>query len=171
MTPSGIEAHKIRRFSLVATLLFFVPLTAVSKDLLSCVDPDVVAAFLERGRLSGREISDELPQDFAAIPFPRDYLFIGSSVSETASSIAFRTDREPADAVFVVREILGEQGWNLLAQRARPRVGFQENKATMIQHVPLCHTDGQSMSISSRREDRGTYVVLSKTFQCSELQL
>lgn len=146
----------------IAALLFLVPINVSSDDLLSCVDPDVVTAFLGSGNQSMRTISDELPQDFPTMQYPADFLFIASSTTATQTSVAFRTDREPSDAESAIEIMFRERGWRSLPQGVTPRMGFQQTRNDLLRHVALCHADGEAMSVTSRREDRGTYVVISK---------
>lgn len=167
-----MEKQQSRHLLFVAVWLTRALLNALSNDLLDCVDPDVVSAFLSGGYYSTRRITDEFPNEFTA-QYPEDFLFVGSSISETVNSVAFRTGREPVDAASVVQEELRSQGWHSLPQKRRSGRGFQEAEEAVARPVPLCHSDGTSMTISARREDRGTYVILSRRanaegYNCNE---
>ena len=158
------EENQMRLALTIVAFLFCVPINASSDDLLSCVDPDVVTAFLSWGYQSDRTISDELPQEFSTVRYPHDFLFIGSSTSATHRSAAFRTGREPSDAESVIEIIFGERGWHSVPQPQRDamRKGFQQTRDASQRHLSLCHVNGEAMAVTSRREDRGTYVVLGK---------
>ena len=144
--------------------LVFAPINALSDDLLSCVDPDVVTALLSSGFQRGSEITDEMPREFAATRYPDTFDFIGSLTSEYHISAAFRTDLDPGNAESVMAELFGKQGWRPMPRRRdRMRSGFQPTREASQRHLRLCHADGNSVSITAREEDRGTFVVLFRS--------
>mgnify|MGYP001825516925 CR=1 FL=1 len=148
----------------VFAVLICAPINAFSDDLLSCVDPDVVTGLLSFGYQPGSKITNEMPQKLSIVRFPDTFDFIGSVTSEYLTSAAFRTKLDPAGAESVMAGLFGEQGWRPMPPRRGPtRSGFQPKHEASQRQLRLCHADGNSVSISAREEDRGTFVVLFST--------
>ncbi len=152
------------RLTMFATALFVLfPLSAKSDDLLSCVDPEILRAFLWAESGPSLSISDQFPQEFSDISFPDDLRFIGSSARSTNISVAFHTDKEVSEAVVTMEDILRGRGWRAIPQRQRTRIGFQRASVETRQYLSLCHTDGQTMSVRAHNVRDSTYLVLSKS--------
>lgn len=148
----------------IFSFLIFVPINAFSDDLLSCVDPDVVTALLSFGYRAGSEITDEMPQELAAVRYPDTFDFIGSMTSENLISAAFRTELDPDGAESVVAGLFGGQGWRPMPRRREGmRSGFQPSREASQRQLRLCHADGNSVSIMAREEERGTFVTLFRS--------
>lgn len=149
---------------IVLSALTCAPIVAWSDDLLSCVDPDVVATLLSSGYSQGSEISDEMPRDFSSIRFPDTFDFIGGMTSKHFTSAAFLTTLDPGNAEPVAAGLFVEQGWRSAPPRQqRTRSGFQSPKDSSQRHTRLCHAEGNSVGITVRAEERGTYVMLYST--------
>jgi len=145
----------------IFSFLIFVPINAFSDDLLGCVDPDVVTALLSFGYRSGGEITDEMPKELSIVRYPDTFDFIGSMTSERLISAAFRTDLDPDSAESVLAGLYGEQGWRPMPrQRESMRSGFRPSREASQRQLRLCHSDGNSVSITARVEERGTFVNL-----------
>lgn len=148
----------------IFSFMIFAPINAFSDDLLSCVDPDVVTALLSFGYQPGSKITDEMPQELSIVRYPDTFDFIGSMTSEYLISAAFRTELEPDDAESAMAGLFGAQGWRPMpSRRVGMRSGFQPRRDASQSQVRLCHADGNSVSITAREEDRGTFVVLFRT--------
>ena len=145
----------------VLSFLICAPIDALSDDLLSCVDPDVMTALLSFGYQPGSEITDEMPQALSVIRYPDTFNFIGSMTSEHLISAAFRTDLDPGRAESVLAGLYGEQGWRPMSRpRESGRPGFRSPSESAQRHIRLCHADGDGMTIMAREVERGTFVTL-----------
>ena len=136
--------------------------TQTRSNALECVDPDIVTAFLTRWYSPTRLISQEMPEEFAALNTPKGFYFIGSAVADYGKSVAFRTDIDPSNAESAVVASLETIGWRRLPQRESRSAGtgFQST-APRPRSVSLCRDDDLPMYVSTRDEASGTYVVLS----------
>lgn len=152
------------RLTLVAATLFaLLPLNTKADDLLSCVDPEIVRAFLWADSGPRLSISDEFPQEFADISFPNYLRFIGSSESPTHKTVAFRADQDSTETVMAMNGILSDRGYRQIPKRERTRRGFQQPDIDSQQYLAFCNTDGQIMSVTARSVDGSTYLSLSKS--------
>jgi len=153
------------RISLVVlSFLVCAPINALSDDLLSCVDPDVMTALLVFGYQPGSKITDEMPRVLSVIRYPDNFDFIGSMTAEHMVSAAFRTDLDPASAESILAGLYGEQGWRPVpSSREVGQPGFQSPSESNQQHARLCHANGNGMTIMAREVERRTFVTLFST--------
>jgi hypothetical protein len=148
----------------VFLFLICAPINALSDDLLSCVDPDVVTTLLSFGYRSGSEITDEMPNELSIVRYPDTFNFIGSLKSEHLISAAFRTNLDPDGAESVLAGLYGEQGWRPMPRaRESMRSGFRPSRETARRQMNLCHADGNRVSIMARELERGTFVTVFST--------
>lgn len=166
----------MKRVLVFAAVAFCTPNISASDDLLACVDPDVVTAFLAVGSRSDLKISDELPDEFSFVEYPDDFRFIASSTSAMHKGVAFRTDLGPDEAVSAFEQAFADKGWSAMGQpqRGLRMKGFRQAQSSSQQQASLCHSSGKTMSVLARREDRGTFVSLweypdSRNLNCNQM--
>lgn len=142
---------------------FMIPAVTVADDLLSCVDPDVVEAFLARGDRSTYQIVNTLPEELSALDYAEKFRLIGSLETARYTSVAFHSDRTPDEAMAMMEAALGEHGWVAVddpRMNSRPN-GFQETQSSSQRQIALCDASNSAMSLSSRNTDGGTIIHLS----------
>lgn len=150
------------RVMLVLVLgLLTLPIKALSDDLLSCVDPDVVTALLGFGYQPGSKVTDEVPQEFSTLRFPSSYSLVGSLSSDHLVSIAYRAGLDSQDARTEIFELLRQSGWRpMRKQEGEMRTGFQPAPTASPDPLSLCHSSGDRVSVLVREDDRGSLVTV-----------
>ena len=153
------------RLLLTFLALATIPLSEARGDLLQCVDEDVVTAFLERGFGSTRTISRDMPTEYSELAKPSRFTFIGSSVTDNTTSVAYKTPLDVQKAERSMLSALQSMGWQKLPdpKPRRHRPGFQSS-IKFPRHFSLCQNNS-AMGVSVRREPAGTYVVLTTQHQ------
>ncbi len=158
------------RYSLIVAIFLAAASTnAIASDLLACIDPDVVEALVARGARSDYEITDSLPEELSDLELPDEFRLIGTQRSLRYLKIAFSADEKPDQALLLIEEPLNKLGWTKieLPQTRSHSRGFQSAQMESHSQVVLCNVDKESLSISSRGNDRGTYVFIGKSASSS----
>ena len=147
----------VTRF-LIASCLFVVSAPSTAANLLSCVDPRVIEAFVARGPQSEFEITDTVPAEFSDIDYIQDFELIGTSRSNRSLSVAFLTNHTSERAVAILQESLTELGWSPVED---PRLqmrqsGFQSAEQKAHTQIIMCDSSEAAISVSARESSSGT---------------
>lgn len=129
--------------------------TALAEDLLSCVDPDVRQALVSHVHGGDTVISRELPEAFEAFQVPESFDYIGSSVSEFQTMVAYKTSLETGPALERAMESLAAAGWKEIRNRFRLSGGFRSKD--IPSYSTLCRDD-RTFSMTARRAVEATFV-------------
>jgi len=140
-----------------------IPVVSFPTDLLSCVDPNVVEAFLSRGDRSTYEITDTLPEKLSTLEFSDRTSLIGTLETVSYTSTAFSTDSAPRDAMDTMEATLQNEGWIPVENtHTEPREkGFQERQLSTRQQISYCLPDNSAMMLSSRERSNDTILYLT----------
>jgi len=145
--------------------LISMPAVAAADNLLSCVDPNVVHAFLGGGTRSEYRLVDTIPPDFSGLDFPQDFDFIGTRHTGSFVNTAFRTNQTPDNAIESLEATMVNSGWTIANNRRANALwrGFQDAKTTSRKGLTTLWDDNDSaISLSSGSADIGTIVHLFK---------
>ena len=146
-------------FIVSALLPFSVP---SAQDLLECVDPDVREGLLFQGFDSNVVVSRQLPALMQSVTIGGDFKFIGSSVSDIQTSIAYKTAQPPDAAVREMTAALESAGWKDFGVQTTPQGGFVTGSVPL--YAALCK-DQQTITLLSRESDDATFVNLRSVNQ------
>ncbi len=146
--------------------LISIPVVAAADDLLSCVDPNVVQAFLGGGASSEYRLVDTIPSEFSGLDYPQDFDLIGTRHTGSFVNTAFRSSQTPDNAIKSLEEAMVNSGWTIVDNRRATALwgGFHDAKTTSrIGLTTLCDQNELAISLSSGAVDRDTIVHLFKS--------
>ena len=146
--------------------LISMPAVAAADNLLSCVDPNVVQAFLGGGASSEYRIVDTIPPEFSGLDYPQDFDLIGTRHTRSFVNTAFRTNQTPDNAIKSLEAAMVNSGWTVVDNRRANALwrGFQDAKTTSRRGLTtLCDENDSAISLSSGAADPGTIVHLFKS--------
>ena len=129
--------------------------TALAQDLLSCVDPDVRQALVSHVHGGDAVISRELPEAFEAFQVPESFDYIGSSVSEFQTLVAYKTSLETGPALETAMDSLTAAGWKDIPNRILLSGGFRSRD--IPSYSTLCRDD-RTFSLTTRRAVEATII-------------
>jgi len=151
---------------ILLTWLISMPAVAAADNLLSCVDPNVVQAFLGGGASSKYRLVSTISPEFSGLDYPHDFELIGTRNTGSFVNTAFWTDQTPDNAIKSLEAAMVNSGWTVGDNRRANALwrGFQDAKTTSRRGLStFCDENESAISLSSGAADTGTIVHLFKS--------
>ena len=139
-------------------LVLHAACSSAQEDLLACVDPDVRQGLLSLMPGGGAVVTRTVPDELAGLAQSEELEFIGSSVSDYQTFVAYKSALPANDAMDAASAMLREAGWTEFAVPGAPGGGFVTG--VQPQFDMFCR-DNAMLNVMGRAIDDTAYVRLS----------